>query len=160
MSNMNYCLTEMIERMVHRFESLGGNLQLRTHVEKVTVENGKALDVTIAGKNIPAESIVVTLDTLVAVKRLFDTEIEDDWVKKMKNSTEGVGCTFVSMGLHGKLDEKSTQIVIKLEKPFIYKEIQLESIVINQYAKFDYAPEGCTALCSPLAAEYDFWKKA
>ncbi len=151
----------MAGRMAKYFESLGGNIQYQTMVEKVSVENGIATGVVIDGNMVPADAVIVTQDTLSAIDQLFDEPIREPWAEQMRSKTEVLTDVFVGIGVEADLSDLPLNCTFPASKPIQLGEITYRYIGFNNYAGFrGYAPEGCTTLTSVLMGGYEFWKNA
>ena len=63
----------MADRMVERFRSLGGVVQVKNGVQRINVENGRAASVTLDdGMTVAADYVVITADPDVAFGTLLD----------------------------------------------------------------------------------------
>ena len=151
----------MAGRMAKYFESLGGNIQYKTKVEKVAVEHGAATGVVIDGQTIQADAVIVTQDTLNAIDQLFDEPIREPWAEQMRRETEVLTDVFIGIGVEADLSDLPLNCTFPVSKPIQLGEITYRYIGFNNYAGFaGYAPEGCTTLTSVLMGGYDFWKNA
>ena len=66
---------QFVKNMVDTFESLGGEIQYKTTVEKVVVKNGIATGVQTKNGFLPADAVIVSQDFRQAVDTLFDVPI-------------------------------------------------------------------------------------
>jgi len=153
---------KMAQNIANRFTSLGGRIQYKTKVEQVLVENGKAVGVLANGEEIIADSVVVTVDTLAAIDKLFTKPLSESWTDKVRSLKDKLTInTFISFGVEEDLSDLPASVTFSLEKPFEYAGTEHKVISVNNYAAYkDYAPEGYTAMTVILNGDtYDFWKK-
>ncbi len=151
----------MAARMAKKFESLGGTIQYKTMVDKISVENGVATGVVVDGQTIKADAVIVTQDTLNAIDTLFDEPIHEPWAEQMRSETEVLTDVFIGIGVEADLSELPLNCFFPASKPIQVGDITYEYVGFNNYAGFSgYAPEGCTTLTSVLMGGYDFWKSA
>ncbi|ERI91410.1 amine oxidase [Clostridiales bacterium oral taxon 876 str. F0540] len=150
----------MASRMAKYFESLGGKINYNSKVTKISVNNGISDGVIINGKHIPADAVIVTQDTLVAIDSLFDPPINEPWAQKMRQSTKPMLNTFICLGIETDLSELPESMNFVPYKPLSCGEAELEVVSINNYAGYKgYAPDGCTAVTSIISGDsYDYWK--
>ncbi len=150
-----------VGRIVDTFQSLGGELLLNTRGDRVIVENGKAIGVLADGKNMPADAVIITADTM-SIDSLFDTPPKAPWLEEMQAVTEPTMATFLSFGIKADLKKYQKGLVFKLQQPISLAEQKYEYLSVNNYASDPvYSPEGKTALTIILDGDtYDFWKKA
>ncbi len=150
----------MANRMAKYFESLGGKIHYSSKVTKVSVNNGICDGVIINGEHLPANAVIVTLDTLVAIDSLFDIPINEPWTQRMRQSTKPMLNTFICLGIEADLSDLPEAINFIPHKPLSCGGVRLPSVSIYNYAGYkDYAPDGCTAVTSIIPGDsYDYWK--
>ncbi|MFB0921584.1 MAG: NAD(P)/FAD-dependent oxidoreductase [Oscillospiraceae bacterium] len=150
----------MATRMAKNFVKLGGSIQYGKAVTKVSVQNGAANGVFIGGEFIPADAVIVTQDTLVAIDKLFDEPIHEPWAEKMRESTKPVLDTFICLGVEADLSGLPERIAFIPDVPVVCGGIQQPYVGLCNYAGYEgYAPEGCTAVTSIVSGDsYDYWK--
>ncbi|MCL2721397.1 MAG: NAD(P)/FAD-dependent oxidoreductase [Treponema sp.] len=154
----------MTERMVKTFTDLGGKLLLKTKVKKVNIENGITTGVTLDNDSssiINADAVIVTQETIAAVNQLFDTPLEDKWVKDLCSETKPVACTFIGIGVKTEIPHDPIPSW-ELTEPVLFAGEKITEIGFYNYSGFKgYAPDGCTSITTALMGDtYDFWKKA
>jgi len=152
----------MANRMARNFEKLGGTILYGKKISKVSVQNGIACGVILDGELKPADAVIVTQDTLVAVDTLFDPPIQEPWAQKMHEKTKPMLNTFIGIGVEADLSDVPESLAFFPDEPIVCGGEPLSPIGINNYSGYKgYAPEGCTALTSILAGDtYDFWKSS
>lgn len=150
----------MANRMAKYFEALGGKIKYSTKVDKIEVKDGCACGVSVGGKLIQAEAVIVTLDTLVAIDKLFDSPINEDWAVQMRKNTIPILNTFICVGVEAELSNYPENITYKLKEPIRCGKDQIFQIEVNNYAGYKgYAPDGCTAITAAIGNDsYNFWK--
>ncbi len=148
----------MTQRMAEKLLSMGGKIIYNTKADKVAVSGGKAEGVVIGGVLHKAAAVIVTCETLSALK-LFDTPPADKWLQTLKKNTECSVCTFVSVGIRAQISETPSFVPAK---PIKYAGITVDRLSFYNYSKYPgHAPEGCTALTMPLFHDtYEFWLNA
>lgn len=149
----------MMQRMADKFKSLGGKLLLGTKVKRVIEKNGIVTGVELENETLSADAVIITQETIAAVKQLFDTPPKDEWIAKLCKETIPAVCTFVCVGVRAEIPATPT---CALATPIVCGGISYSSLGFNNYHGFKgYAPEGGTALTVPFPHDtYDYWKKA
>lgn len=149
----------MTQRMADTYKSLGGKLLLGTKADKVIINNGAATGVSVNGKILPADAIIVTQEILAAVERLFDTPPKDKWLLELKRNIKPATCCFIGIGVRASIPETPA---FQLSEPIQCGGFSYPVLSFNNYTGYPgYAPDGCTTLTVPLMGDsYDFWKKA
>ena len=150
-----------VGRIVGKFKASGGELICNARVERVLVENGKAVGVMAGGSRYEADAVIVTVDTMVADK-LFDPPLKAPWLDKMHDATVPTMATFVSLGIDADLGKYAHGLVFKLSTPITLGTRTHEYLLANNYAADPvYSPAGKTAMTLILDGDsYDFWKRA
>jgi len=150
----------MASRMAKYFESLGGKINYKSRVTQVSVKDGISDGVIINGEHFPADAIIVTQDTLVAIDSLFDPPINEPWAYKMRQSIKPTLNTFICLGIEADLSDLPETISFMPHKPLLCGGAEVEFISINNYSGYEgYAPNGCTAVTSIISGDtYDYWK--
>ncbi|MEX1308467.1 MAG: NAD(P)/FAD-dependent oxidoreductase [Eubacteriales bacterium] len=148
-------------RMAQYFESLGGRIEYKQFVDKVSVKDNMADGIIIGKKHIAADAVIVTQDTLTAIDTLFDAPISEPWANKMREETVPMLNTFISLGIKADLSDQPESLYFTLVSPIICAGIPQSVVGFNNYATFkNYAPDGCTAMTTAIMGDsYDFWKQ-
>lgn len=151
----------MAGRMAEYFLSLGGKIEYRTYVDRVTVENGEARGIDTGGKKIAADAVIVTQDAYVALNGLFDPPLDEEWACRLHASATPLLNTFVSVGYEADLSDVPEKLSFIPEEPLLCGGKPLDALSVNNYASCKgYAPEGCTAITAILSGDtYDWWKE-
>lgn len=154
---------QMAQNMADTFTGLGGVIEYNSRVEKVIVDNGRAVGVMVNGKHLTADAVIVAADTLAAIDRLFDAPLHEPWMDEMRRDITPLNCTFISLGIRADLSDMPENVVTPLKKPIEFGGQSQHTFSFNQYARFQgYAPEGCTAVTCVFTMndDYGFWKTA
>lgn len=153
---------QFVKNMVDTFESLGGEIQYKTTVEKVVVKNGITTGVQTKDGFLPADAVIVSQDFRQAVDTLFDVPISSKFVQTMKKNLVPEENTFICLGVKADLSHLPHTCIFPLEKPFECANNFYSHLRVNNYSRNkEAAPEGCTSVTSILIGEsYDYWKAA
>lgn len=147
-------------RIVKTFNELGGEILYNTRADRVIVENGKATGVKAGDKQLSADAVIVTADTMAA-EALFEIPLKSPWLDEMRAVTKPTMCTLVSLGINADLKKYPKSYTFKLKQPIKLAEQTYEFLSVNNYATdLVYSPAGKTAMTLILDGDtYDFWKK-
>ena len=150
-----------VSRIVKTFTALGGKILCGTRADRVLTEKGKASGVLAADEHMPADAVIVTIDTM-AMEHLFDVPPKAPWLDEMRAATEPTMNTFISLGIDADLGKYPRIYIFKPGKPVTLATQAHEYLSVNNYANdLVYSPEGKTAMTISLCGDtYDFWKKA
>lgn len=132
------------ERMVERFESLGGRLHLHSPVAKVNLEGGVAKSITLAdGSTISGDYVIMATDAAVTFGRLLDlpmpkklrAQYDDSKLRRFSAYHAAFACDLQLLPFEGDLifDVPAGYVDILGTRQLILREFSHES---------SYAPEG------------------
>jgi len=152
---------EMINRMVKKFTSLGGKLLLSTKVNKVKIENGKAVGITLKNGVLNADAVIVTQETINASAQLFDQKLSEPWLHRLRNETESTVSTFAAVGIRAELPLSPVPFW-QLDEAITYAGMTETKLGFYNYAGYKgFAPPGCSVITAILMGDtYEAWKKA
>jgi phytoene dehydrogenase-like protein len=152
---------KLIENMEGYFVSLGGIVKKKARVDRVLVKEGRTAGIRCGGDSIPADAVILAMDTRAAIDRLFEEPLREAWAEKMRRKeTSFIASTYISIGVEADLSALPEITAIPLERPFTLGGFTVDSLVINNYASYpSYAPPGASAITISLAFDtYDYWK--
>ncbi len=151
----------MAGRMAKYFEALGGTIQYGKSVSQVIVQNRIAKGVVIDNEHIPADAVIITQDTRVAIDTMFEKPLQEQWANNMRKTIKPALNTFICLGVEANLSELSESVSFIPHEPFQCGGKEVSVIGINNYASYEgYAPEGCTAVTSIIMGDsYNYWKQ-
>jgi len=150
----------MAQNMADTFTALGGTIRYRTKVTGIQSRNGRVTGVEADGTVIPADRVIVTLDTRKAVDTLFTPQLDERWVCKMRKIVISEQNMFLCVGIKADLSNYPAGFVIPLDPPLEAAGLTYSELCLHNYSRYDaHAPQGCTALtCLLLGPSYDWWK--
>jgi len=151
----------MVSGMEKTFKDLGGSLLFNTKVNKVNINNGKIIGVTMENGFLEADAVIVTQETIAACEKLFDVPLKEKWLCDLKENITSAVCTFIGIGVRAEI-KTSPVPVWTLDTPIKCAGETINEIGFYNYSGLKgYAPEGCSALTTALMGDtYDYWKKA
>jgi len=100
---------ELAKQFEKRYMELGGEVLLKTKVEKILVENGKVKGVQVeGGKKIYSDYVITTIDPKVSMKNMvgLDTisEVDEKFAEKVEEVKMSPSSINIALGLDDKLD--------------------------------------------------------
>ena len=139
----------MAERMVKRFEQLGGKLCLRRGVDRINVKDGKAESVTLEdGEVMAADYVVVTADPATVFGRLLDRKFMPAYLNRHYKRADmprfsSHHCAFACQGT-----DLPFQGEITLRIPEQYKELLCGNyLMLREFShEPSFAPKGQSLL--------------
>lgn len=149
-----------VDRIVKTFTSLGGTIQYNTPVDRVIVEQGKATGIISGGRQLAADAVIITADTM-STDKLFVQPLDAPWLDEMRTITGPTIVTFVSLGINADLKQYPERLIFKPAEPVCLADQTYEYLSLSSYARDpNYSPDGKTAITIQLPGDtYDFWKK-
>ena len=150
-----------VNRIVKRFESLGGQISYGTRATRILTHEGKVTGVLCGAEEIEADSVIVTADTM-AIESLFDTPPKAAWLEEMHSVTRPTMNVFVSLGVNAELSDLPHGYAFHARNSIDFGGRSCDYLTINNYADDPvYSPPGQSALTISLPGDtYDFWKTA
>lgn len=149
----------MARRIAETLEGLGGTIEYRCPVERVAVEDGRAVGLVVNGERRTFDAVIVTQDLRVAVDALFDPPLAEEWAQRLRANVSPILDTFVSLGIRADLSDVPESVGFPVSDPVFCGGQRHDNLAINNYAAYEgYAPEGCTAVTLFMSGDtYDWW---
>ncbi len=155
-------LVEPIER---RYRELGGDLFLNARVEKVLVENNRAVGIRLTdGTEHRADWVVSAADGHATIFDMLEGRYIDDTIQAMYDKPSLFPpLVYVGLGVNRSFDDIPSTIGglnFPLKKPVVIagrEETRMNVLIYN----FDpsLAPEGKTTVIVSFGTNYDYWEK-
>ncbi|OGF58617.1 MAG: hypothetical protein A2Y62_14545 [Candidatus Fischerbacteria bacterium RBG_13_37_8] len=150
--------------MERRFLELGGIIHYNSRVEKVLVENGKAVGVKLAGGEAEhADFVISAADGHSTIFNMLEGKFINDRIRHIYDDYPvGPAVVMVALGvsrLFEELPHAAFGIVFKLPKMITIGGIEqqwLRPMIYNYDPSL--SPPGKTLIRFVLPAEYDYWK--
>ena len=146
-----------------RYLDLGGQVQYRSRVEKIIVENGAAVGVRLAdGTEHQADFIISDADGRKTIFDMLDGKYINETVRGYCKpiSDETMFAVDIFLGVDRDLSSEPSSMVMLLEQPVTISGHEYEHIEAQIYG-FDksLAPAGKGTIKVELPASYAFWKQ-
>jgi phytoene dehydrogenase-like protein len=151
---------EFIQSIVQKYESLGGQIQYRSTVEKVIVEDDVAVGVILTdGSEHRADIVVSASDGRSTIFDLLEGKYVSDKVRKQYDTWkpfDPVLC--VSYGVNREFEEGPPFIAFTLNEPLEYagRSVDFLPLRILNYGDA-FAPEGKSVIQVMLETDWDYW---
>ena len=155
--------SELAGSIERRYLALGGKVHYHSRVEKILVENDKAVGVKLVdGSEYRADIIISDADGRKTIFDMLDGRYINDTVRGYcaPVSDETPFALNVFLGVNRDLSSEPSSLVLLLEKPVIIADHKYENIEMQLYG-FDktMAPPGKGTIKVELPASYTYWKK-
>jgi len=153
---------EFSKSIERRYLSLGGTAHYGSSVEKILVENDKAVGIKLAdGNEHRADIVISNADGRKTILNMLDGRYMNDIVleycKPLADETPFAIDIF--LGVDRDLSNEPSSLVLLLEKPVTIADHEYDSIEAQLYG-FDksMAPDGKGTIKVELPASYRYWK--
>ena len=154
--------TEFAKSIERRYLALGGQVHYGSRVEKILVEDDKAVGIELAdGSEYRADIVISNADGRKTIFYLLDGKYINDTVRSYcaPMSDETPFAVDVFLGVNRDLSQEPSSLVLLLEQPVTIANHKYESIEAQLYG-FDktMAPTGKGTIKVELNASYAYWK--
>ncbi|MDH4257981.1 MAG: hypothetical protein OEV50_04140, partial [Candidatus Aminicenantes bacterium] len=146
-----------------RYLALGGKVYYRSRVEKILVENDKAVGIRLAdGSEHRADIIISNADGRKTIFNMLDGKYINETVRGYcaPLSDETPFAVNVCLGINRDLSGEPSSLVLLLDQPVTIANLKHENIEAQLYG-FDktMAPMGKGTIKVELPARYSYWKQ-
>ncbi len=156
----------MVNRIVEKYEKLGGYLHLSCPVQKILIEGKQAAGIVLEdGTTIAADYVISAVDTMELFSRLMGKRYMDKTWKKCYENMQDYPL-FSGFQTAFSIDRQAyseTDIVLFDCKPFCVGRSQITRMSVKSYEyEPGFAPEGKVVLQSNIAQcdeDYLYWEK-
>ena len=154
---------EFAKSIEERYLALGGKVHYRSRVEKILVENDKAVGIKLAdGSEHRADIIISNADGRKTILSMLDGKYINETVRGycVPNSDEAPFAVNVCLGINRDLSGEPSSLVLLLDRPVTIANHKHESIEAQFYG-YDksMAPAGKGTIKVELPASYAYWKQ-
>ena len=155
----------MSQALEKRFLALGGEITYKARVEKILVENGRAVGVRLAdGSEHRAGRVISAADGHTTIYKMLDGKYKDDSIDKMYRDWKPFPpLVFVGVGVNRDfqdLPKTVSGISIPLKHALDIGDKTMERLPIHVFNQDPtLAPKGKTSLVVILPSDYKYWKE-
>lgn len=155
----------LAKRMEKRYLDLGGKAFYKSGVDKILVENGKAVGVKLlSAKEILADHVVSCADGYATLKHMLDDKYTPDMYENLFSRPKEyptLTCALVFMGVNADIPFDCRGVEIRRDKSVSLSGVTSEHVSLLNYG-YDksMAPEGKSVVVGYYGADYDFWNDA
>ena len=155
----------MMRSVEERFLSLGGKINYGARVEKILVEDDKAVGVRLAdGSEMRADLVISAADGHATIFDMLEGKYADDAVRKIYDTWKPFpGIVFIGLGVNRTFDLEPKTVIgtsFELAEPIMIAGQEVKSLSPHIF-NFDpgMAPAGKTMMRMELSSSYAYWKK-
>ncbi len=150
-----------VRSIEERYKSLGGQIQYRAKVEKIIVEDGKAVGVVLADDSEHRADVVVSAaDGKSTIFDLLGGQFIDDKIKKRYDTWKTYDpMSGVSLGVSRTFDDEASLNAFMQKEPIQLSDRDVPLVYLRIFNHGDvFAPEGKSVIQVILETEWDYWK--
>jgi phytoene dehydrogenase-like protein len=154
----------LVEPVEQRYKALGGELQVNARVEKILVENNRAVGVKLAdGTEHRADWIISAADGRTTIFDMLEGKYIDDKIKQRYEQPDLFKpLVYVALGVNRSFDDVPASINglnYPLNKPMVVAGKEEKTLNVSVY-KIDptLSPAGKNVAVVAFTTDYDYWK--
>jgi len=153
------------ERMVQKYQSLGGQYRTNAEVTGLDIRDGKAIAVILkGGERIEADYIISACPVNVLLHKILEGKYPDAYFDKRVNNTRNhptFSNAVVYLGIEGDANEVKDNSIVTLDS-FKVARRKHRALLFHHYAhEKSFAPEGsfvAQAMVMQYGPDFDAWK--
>ena len=152
----------MIGLIEDNYRKLGGRIRFKTRVERILVENGRAVGVALhGGEELRADIVVSAADGHATIFDMLEGKFTDDRIRKIYETYKPFpSYVQVSLGVDADLGGEPGTLVLLLDEEIPVDPETKEDAVTFRVFNFDptFAPPGKTAVvCLLTTYNHEYW---
>jgi phytoene dehydrogenase-like protein len=151
---------EFSRRIENRFLSLGGKISYQSRVDKILVENGKAVGVRLqSGEEHRADFVISAADGHATLFQMLGESFVDPRTRRQYQTLQPFPpLVYVGIGLDVDMTSQPHSIHCLLDSPIWVAGVKHDTILFRHYC-YDsaLAPTGKSVMVTMLTADYDYW---
>jgi phytoene dehydrogenase-like protein len=156
---------ELVRFLEERYRALGGEIHLKAKVDKIIVEDDKAVGIKLSdGTEHRADWVVSAADGRTTIFDMLEGKYVDDTIKnRYDNPNLFSPLVYIGLGVADRFDEISPSVAslsFPLDTPVTVAGKEHDRLYVLNYS-YDpaLAPEGKTVLKVQFDTDYDYWDK-
>ena len=149
-----------VRSIEERYKSIGGQIQYRSKVEKVIVENDKAVGIVLAdGTEHRADVVVSAADGRSTIFNLLEGQYVDDKIKKRYDTWRTYDPMItVSLGVSRTFDDEAPLNAFMQTEPIHLSDREVPLLFLRIFNHGDaFAPAGKSVIQIILETEWKYW---
>ena len=153
---------EFARAIERSFLNLGGKVHYNAKVEKILIEDSKAVGIKLSdGSKHSADYVISAADGYSTIFRMLDGRYIDESIKALYEDIPLAPTSVqVSLGVACDLSKEPHAVAVELDKPFSVGGVDNNYFTFTHYC-YDpsMAPAGKSAVTSILYSDYGYWEK-
>jgi phytoene dehydrogenase-like protein len=151
---------EFSRAIERRYRDLGGEIRYESKVDRILVENDRAVGVRqVDGSEIRADYVISAADWHATLFELLDGQYLDNRMRKrLRTLSPMPPLLYVSLGVAADLSETPPSQKWLFDRPLVLGGSRLSALTVRHFG-YDptLAPEGTSVLNVMAEADYDHW---
>ncbi len=151
---------EFVHSIEETYKSLGGQIQYRSKVEKILVEDDLAVGVVLSDESEHrADVIVSAADGRSTIFDMLDENYVDDKIEKRYETWKPYDpMVVVSLGVNRLFEDAAPLNIFMMDEPLIYAERAVKALPLRVFNYSDaFAPEGKCVIQVMLETDWEYW---
>ncbi len=153
----------MIGLIEENYKKLGGRIRFKARVERILVENGRAVGVKLEdGEELRADVVVSAADGHATIFEMLEGRFADQQIRRIYEIYKPFpSYVQVSLGVDADLRGEPGTVVLLLDQGIVVDPGKTEDVVTFRVFHFDptFAPPGQTAVVCPLTTyNHEYWR--
>ena len=155
---------ELALNMEKRYYELGGKICYKSGVEKILVENGRAVGIKLTnGTEHKADYVISAADGHATIWEMLEGKFVDETVEKYYKMPIFQPLVFIGLGVRrtfADIPQMVSGLIVPLEKPIMVGNKEHKHLSVKIY-NFDpsFAPEGKTTLEVMFESDFAYWQE-
>ncbi|HEY3375482.1 MAG TPA: NAD(P)/FAD-dependent oxidoreductase [Candidatus Aquicultor sp.] len=153
---------EFSKAIEQRYLDLGGNVQYKSPVEKILVEDDRAVGVRLAdGTEHRADIVVSAADGRATIFDMLDGKYVGDEIQSLyKTLTPYQSAVQISLGIARDLSNEPHSQVFPLREPLVVGATRRDYLMMRHFCSDPtMAPTGKSVITAIIPCDYDSWDK-
>ena len=149
-----------VQSIEQRYKDLGGEVIYRSTVEKILVQDNKAVGIRLEdGTEHHADIVVSAADGHSTIFEMLDGKYVDDKIKDMYDHWKIVRpAVMISYGVTSEMRDSPWLSLMRLKQPIVVGKKGTDMIAVRVFNySSQFAPPGKTVVQAYLETEWDFW---
>ncbi len=153
---------EFVMPMVERYKSLGGEIQYHAKVEKILVEQDRAVGIRLKdGSEHRADVVVSAADGRSTIFDLLEGKYIDEKIKKRYETWIPYDpMVVISLGVTRTFEDEAPLTMFMMPEPLKYGEREISCLPLRVFNYGDeFAPNGNSVIQVILETEWEYWNR-
>jgi len=149
-----------VQPIEQRYKDLGGEVTYRSTVEKILVQDNKAVGIRLEdGTEHHADIVVSAADGHSTIFDMLDGKYVDDTIEDMYDHWKLVRpSVMISYGVVSEMKDSPWLSLMRLKQPIVVGKKGTDMLLVRVFNYSDnFAPPGKTVVQAHIETEWDFW---